>query len=152
MLLVNPNRMKPPVAPLALDYLASALKKNGFQVDLLDLCFSTDISLDIERYFAHNDVIAIAVTLRNTDDTYLASQDFCIDRYKAVIDLVKANTDVPIILGGSGFSIMPQAILDYYGLNLGIWGEGELSLPLLVDRIAAKQEFRDVPGLGLSFA
>jgi radical SAM superfamily enzyme YgiQ (UPF0313 family) len=145
--LVNPNRMKPPVAPLALDYLASALKKNGFQVDLLDLCFSADISLDIESYFAHNDVTAIAVTLRNTDDTYLASQDFCIDRYKAVIDLVKANTDSPIILGGSGFSIMPQAILDYYGLNLGIWGEGELSLPLLVDRIAAKQEFHDVPGL-----
>jgi hypothetical protein len=30
VLLVNPNQMKPPVAPLALDYLASALKKNGF--------------------------------------------------------------------------------------------------------------------------
>jgi radical SAM superfamily enzyme YgiQ (UPF0313 family) len=147
VLLVNPNQMKPPVAPLALDYLASALKKNGFQVDLLDLCFSNDISLDIESYFARNDVMAIAVTLRNTDDTYLASQDFCIDRYKAVIDLVKANTDSPIILGGSGFSIMPQAILSYYDLKLGIWGEGELSLPLLVGRIAAKHEFHDVPGL-----
>jgi radical SAM superfamily enzyme YgiQ (UPF0313 family) len=147
VLLVNPNRMKPPVAPLALDYLATALKKSQFQVDLLDLCFSTDVSLEIESYFATNDVLAVAVTLRNTDDTYLASQDFCIDRYKQVIGLLKVKTDAPIILGGSGFSIMPQAILSYYGLDLGIWGEGELSLPLLVERIAAKQDYRDVPGL-----
>jgi len=147
VLLVNPNQMKPPVAPLALDYLANALKQSGFQVDLLDLWFSTDVSLEIESYFASNDVLAVAVTLRNTDDTYLASQDFCIDRYKQVIDLLKAQTNAPIILGGSGFSIMPQAILSYYGLDLGIWGEGEFSLPLLVDRIAAKQDYRDVPGL-----
>jgi radical SAM superfamily enzyme YgiQ (UPF0313 family) len=145
--LINPNQMKPPVAPLALDYLAHALKQKGFQVDLLDLCFTTDISRDIESYLARNDVLAVAVTLRNTDDTYLASQDFCIDRYKQVIDLLKARTSAPIILGGSGFSIMPQAILDYYSLDLGIWGEGELSLPLLVERIAKKQDYRDVPGV-----
>jgi len=149
VLLVNPNRMKPPVAPLALDYLASALKARQFQVDLLDLCFSTDVSRDIEGYFARNDVAAVAVTLRNTDDTYLASQDFCIDGYKRVIDLLKLRTEAPIILGGSGFSIMPRAILSYYGLDLGIWGEGELSLPLLVDRIASgrRRHYRDVPGL-----
>jgi radical SAM superfamily enzyme YgiQ (UPF0313 family) len=147
VLLVNPNQMKPPVAPLALDYLAHALRKSKFQVDLLDLCFSTDISHDIEGYFARNDVLAVAVTLRNTDDTYLASQDFCIDRYKQVIDLLKVKTDAPIVLGGAGFSIMPQAILSYYGLDLGIWGEGEISLPLLVERIAAEQDYRDVPGL-----
>ena len=144
---VNPNQMKPPVAPLALDYLAHALKQKGFQVDLLDLCFSTDYSLDIKSYLARNDVLAVAVTLRNTDDTYLASQDFCIDRYKQVIDLLKAQTSAPIILGGSGFSIMPQAILDYYGLGLGIWGEGEISLSLLVERIASKQDYQSVPGL-----
>lgn len=147
VLLVNPNQMKPPVAPLALDYLASALKRSKFQIDLLDLCFSTDIASDIKGYFACNEVLAVAVTLRNTDDTYLASQDFCIDRYKEIIDLIKASTDAPIILGGSGFSIMPQAILSYYGLDLGIWGEGELALPLLVDKIAARQDYSDVPGL-----
>ncbi len=145
--LVNPNQMKPPVAPLALDYLAHALKQKGYQVDLLDLCFSTDVPFEVKSYFAHNDVLAVAVTLRNTDDTYLASQDFCIDRYKLVVDLLKAQTSVPIILGGSGFSVMPRDILSYYGLDLGIWGEGELSLPLLLDMIASKQDYRDVPGL-----
>ncbi len=147
VLLVNPNQMKPPVAPIALDYLAHALRLKGFQVDLLDLCFSMDIAQDIKSYFARNDALAVAVTLRNTDDTYLASQDFCIDKYRQVIDMLKTVTSAPIILGGSGFSIMPGAVLEYYGLHLGIWGEGELSLPLLVDRIALQQAYTDVPAL-----
>jgi len=147
VLLVNPNRMKPPVAPIALDYLAHALKQSRFQVDLLDLCFSTDIDQDIKSYLTRNDVLAVVVTLRNTDDTYFASSDFCIDRYKQMIDLLKAQTDAPIILGGSGFSVMPEAILSYYGLDLGIRGEGELALPLLVEMIASGQDCGDVPGL-----
>lgn len=35
--LVNPNRMRPPVIPIALDYLSSALQGRGFEVDVLDL-------------------------------------------------------------------------------------------------------------------
>ncbi|MBM3157279.1 MAG: hypothetical protein FJ004_08345, partial [Chloroflexi bacterium] len=147
VLLVNPNQMKPPVAPIALDYLAHALKQSRFQGDLLDLCFSTDIARDTKSYFAHNNVLAVAVTLRNTDDTYLASSDFCIDRYKQVIDLLKVHTDAPIVLGGSGFSVMPEAILRYYGLALGIWGEGEVALTMLVESIASKRDYSDVPGL-----
>ena len=57
VLLVNPNQMKPAVTPLALDYLAHALRESHFRVDLLDLCFSTDPSRDIEQYFAHNRVL-----------------------------------------------------------------------------------------------
>jgi len=147
VLLVNPNQMKPPVAPLALDYLAHALKANRFQVDILDLCFATDISREIEDYFASNQVLAVAVSLRNTDDTVFVTQDFCIAKHKEIVDRLKAETSAPVILGGSGFSIMPQDILSYYDLDLGIWGEGELSLALLTNRIAANEDYKDVPGL-----
>jgi radical SAM superfamily enzyme YgiQ (UPF0313 family) len=147
VLLVNPNQMKPPVAPLALDYLAHALRENRFQVDILDLCFSTNISHEIESYFARNQVLAVAVSLRNADDSSFVTQDFCITRYKEVVDYLKAHNSAPIILGGSGFSIMPQDVMSHYDLDLGIWGEGESSLPLLASRIAAKEDYRDVPGL-----
>jgi len=147
VLLVNPSQMKPPVSPLALDYLAHALKASRFQVDILDLCFATDVSHEIASYFGRNQVLAVAVSLRNADDSSFVTQDFCIAKYKGVIDHLKAQTSAPIILGGSGFSIMPQDILGYYDLDLGIWGEGELSLPLLANRIAANEDYRDVPGL-----
>ncbi len=147
VLLVNPNQMKPPVAPLALDYLAHALRESQFEVDILDLCFAVDISREVEEYFAANQVLAIAVTLRNADDTFFVTQDFCLTRYKEVVDHLKAHTSAPIILGGSGFSIMPQDILSYHNVDLGIWGEGEYSLPLLLNKIAANEAYDDVPGL-----
>jgi len=148
VLLVNPNQMKPPVAPLALDYLASALK--GFEVDLLDLCFSEDFAQEIDRYFASNvsyNVFAVALTLRNTDDTHFAGQDFFVPRFKEIADRLKSHTPAPLILGGSGFSIMPEAILEYCGLNMGIWGEGEYSLALLLRKMVAGEDYYDVPGL-----
>jgi radical SAM superfamily enzyme YgiQ (UPF0313 family) len=145
VLLINPNQMKPPIAPIALDYLGSALK--GFEVDLLDLCFSEDFAQEIDRYFSQNSVSAIALTLRNVDDTCFATRDFLVPRLKEITERLKSYTSAPIILGGSGFSIMPEAILHYCDLGLGIWGEGEFSLPLLVSKIAAREDYRDVPGL-----
>ncbi len=147
VLLVNTNQIKPPVVPLALDYLASALRQKEFEVDLLDLCFCQDFAPEIRRYLAQNSVSAIAITLRNTDDTHFAGQDFFIPQLKEITDCLRANTSAPLILGGAGFSIMPQAILEYCGLGLGIWGEGEASLPLLLRKLNAGEDYRDVPGL-----
>ena len=150
ILLVNPNQMKPPVAPLALDYLASALSESGFEVDLLDLCFcqnSEDFTPEIDRYFALNSVFAIAITLRNTDDTCFATQDFFVPRIKEIIDSIRAHSSAPLIMGGSGFSTMPEAILQYCSLDMGIWGEGEYSLPLLLTKMAGREGYHGVPGL-----
>ena len=147
VVLVNPNRMKPPVAPIALDYLAHALGEGGFHVDVLDLCFADDVSAEIKRCFSSSDVLAVAISLRNADDTSFATQDFCIARYKEVIDLIQAQTSAPVILGGSGFSIMPQDILSYCNLDLGVWGEGEVALQLLAGRLVAGGDYSDVPGL-----
>jgi radical SAM superfamily enzyme YgiQ (UPF0313 family) len=147
VLLVNPNRMQPPVAPLALDYLADALAQHAFKVDLLDLCFSADVARDVRSYFKVNEPLAVALTLRNTDDTYFASQDFFVPQYRELADLLKAETDAPIIMGGSGFSIAPEEVLAYCGLDMGVFGEGELALPLVVEGIAAGGYGDPVPGL-----
>jgi radical SAM superfamily enzyme YgiQ (UPF0313 family) len=142
--------MRPPVAPIALDYLASSLSGSGFEVDLLDLCFSPntlDFAREIDSYFASKSALAVAITLRNTDDTSLVTRDFFIPRLKEIIDRIRANTSAHIILGGSGFSIMPEDILHYCGLDLGIWGEGEYSLPLLLEKILGGGDYHGVPGL-----
>ena len=147
VLLVNTNQMKPPVVPLALDYLASALTKDSFEVELLDLCFAADVASAIDHFLAQNSVSAIAVTLRNTDDCHFGGQEFFIPRFKEITDRLKGKTSAPLILGGAGFSVMPEAILEYCGLDLGIWGEGEYSLPLLLRRIVAGEDYHQVPGL-----
>ncbi|MFA5375805.1 MAG: radical SAM protein [Dehalococcoidia bacterium] len=147
ILLVNPNQMQPPVAPIALDYLASALKDYGHRVALLDLCFSTDPFADIRRYFTSNSASIIAITLRNTDDTTFATRDFFLPRIKKLAECLRGCSDAPIVIGGSGFSVASEGILEFCGLDLGIWGEGEYALPLLADRITKGEDYRNVPGL-----
>lgn len=147
VLLVNPNRMKPAVAPLALDYLADALERQGLEVAPLDLCFAPDPAVAIAEGLSQLDPILVAVTVRNTDDVYMASQDFFIPRLKEITDAIKELTQAPIVLGGAGFSVAPEAILDFCDLEWGLWGEGETALPELAQRLAQGKPFRDIPGL-----
>ncbi|MFB0526139.1 MAG: radical SAM protein [bacterium] len=146
-LLVNTNRMKPAIAPVGLDYLGEALTGKGYVVDLLDLCFSEDYRKAIDDYFRKQSALAIGVTIRNTDDCYLLSQDFFLPEIREIVKYLKTKTDVPIILGGVGFSIMPEKILEYCELDVGIRGDGEETLPLLLNRIAEGRNYTDLPGL-----
>jgi radical SAM superfamily enzyme YgiQ (UPF0313 family) len=147
VLLVNPNEMQPPVAPIGLDYIAGSLEQAGFSVDLIDLCFASSFKEALDAYFRGHDPIAIGVTLRNTDDCYYLSQAFILPRIKEIIDYIKVKTNRPLILGGVGFSVMPEPILAYLEVDLGIWGDGERALPALVKRMAAGEEPFDIPGL-----
>jgi radical SAM superfamily enzyme YgiQ (UPF0313 family) len=147
VLLVNPNEMKPPVTPIGLDYIAGALELAGFQVDLIDLCFASSYKEALDAYFKDSDPLAVGVTVRNTDDCYYLSQAFIIPRIKEIVDYIKGKTHRPIILGGVGFSVMPEPILAYVGAELGIRGDGEEAFPILVTRLAAGEDFYDIPGM-----
>jgi len=147
VLLVNPNTMKPPVAPIALDYLSGSLERQGIDVSVLDLSFSEDVERDIESSLSGKRYDVIGITIRNIDDSYFASRDFCLEKVKRIIDLVRLSTDSPIVLGGVGFSIAPIPALKYCGVEFGIRGEGELSLPLLVKAIAEGGNCSRIPGL-----
>ena len=147
VLLINPNRMRPVVAPLGLDYLSSSIADNKIDFEVLDLAFFDNIEKEIKRFLKGRDFTAIAVTVRNIDDSYFFSRDFCLKKIKETIDLVKIHSTSPIILGGVGFSIAPIPVLKYCGVKLGIWGEGELSLPLLIKSLAAGRDIDTIPGL-----
>ena len=147
VLLVNSNLMQPPVAPLALDYLAQALQHSEFEVEILDLCFSPDYTRTIEECFASRDVFAVVITFRNIDDSSFATKRSFLPLLRDIVQCIKTNTSAPLILGGVGFSVMPRAILNYCDLDIGIWGEGEYSLPLLLTKLEKQDDFYDVPAL-----
>jgi len=67
VLLVNTNRMRPPTAPLALDYIGSALEPHGHDVDLLDLCLEPDAEGATRNALAASSFDLVALTFRNTD-------------------------------------------------------------------------------------
>jgi len=147
VLLLNSNLMRPPVTPVALDYLASSLEMQGFQADILDLCFATSWPGELDQYLKNHLPLAIGLTVRNSDDCYYQSQDFIIPRIGEIVHYIKQRTKRPIILGGVGFSVMPERILEFLDLDLGIWGDGEWALSEFMLRLSEGNEPYRSPGL-----
>jgi radical SAM superfamily enzyme YgiQ (UPF0313 family) len=147
VVLINPNRMKPIVGPIGLDYLCTSLMSQGFEVTLLDLCLADDVESALDDCFREHTADAVGFSIRNTDDCYYTGQDFFLPRYREMIQAIRDRTSAPVILGGVGFSIMPEAILRYCGAHLGIRGEGEWALPMLLHRLQRGEDYGDVPGL-----
>ncbi|MCL6588629.1 MAG: radical SAM protein [Firmicutes bacterium] len=145
--LINPNQMKPAVAPLALEYLAESLASLGHSVTILDLCFSENWQSDVDRHFSSYHPDVIGMTIRNTDDCYFASRDFFVPFYAEIVARIKSLTNAPIVLGGAGLSVAPKAIIDFTNANYAICGDGEFAFPLLVEQIANKENPFDIPGL-----
>ena len=149
-LLVNPNRMKPAVAPIGLDYLADSILEAGHQARLMDLCFEESPLEALESSVQRTAPDVIALTIRNTDDCYYASHAFFLPEIRRLVAHLRQWSTAPIVLGGIGFSIAPQAILQYCGADYGIAGDGEVAFATLLDALERQEPLDHIPGLSYS--
>jgi tryptophan 2-C-methyltransferase len=145
--LINTNLLQPPVGPIGLDYVAEALHAGGHSVELLDLCWEADPKSAIAKFLKKSDFGLIGMTLRNTDDCAFTSRQSFLPGFAEMVKIVRENTGAPIVLGGVGFSVMPEKILSRVNANFGIWGEGEFVLPQLAALLERKQSYQDLPHL-----
>jgi len=149
IVLVNTNRMRPPVAPVGLDYLAGALAARGLQADSLDLAFADDLEDALLDYFADRDPRMVGLSFRNTDDCYLVSQAGFVSDFQEIVGLIRSATDAPLVLGGCGYSLFPVELLRITGAEFGVVGDGEETLPALIDRLRARRSVADLPGVAV---
>ncbi len=148
VLLVNPNKVHPPIAPYALDVLTTSLEAAGFEVEVLDLTFHReDWKSCLAEYFAVREPMLVGVTVRNTDTVYAFEQRPFVGEHKEIITEIKRLTDAPIIGGGIGFSTMPFALVEYFGIDYGVKGPGELIICDLADALLTGRDPATVPGL-----
>jgi radical SAM superfamily enzyme YgiQ (UPF0313 family) len=144
VLLVNPNRMKPPVAPLGLEYAAAALRRHGRPFEILDLTFAEDWSAAVDGAL-NETYAAICVSIRNIDDAYFASRDFILADTAAIIGRIRNRTRTPVILGGIGFAMAPCEVLAFTRADYGIAGADENILPDLLDCLESGSNPADIP-------
>ena len=145
--LVNTNRIQPPIAPIGLEYVAEGLNAAGHQVEILDLCWVDDGDSAIAGFFDGADFGLVGVTLRNTDDSVFTSRHSFLAEFADVVNTIRQHTDALIVLGGVGFSIMPEQVLELCEADAGVWGDGESALVDLANRLEEKREWFDLPNL-----
>ncbi len=64
--LINTNRMKPPIGPIGLEYVAEALTASQHRPEILDLCWEKDWKSAIADFLDREHFDLIGFTLRNT--------------------------------------------------------------------------------------
>lgn len=146
--LVNPNLVHPPITPYALDILTTSLEESGVDVDVLDLTFTRDRWPSVIReYFSRNNPMLVGVTVRNTDTIYPQEQRVFLDTHKEIINSIRHYSSAPVVAGGVGFSSMPFALVDYFDIDFGVKGPGEVTLTRLVTALSTGDLPDTVPGL-----
>ncbi len=80
------------------------------------------------------DVIGLSLrNIDNCDSSNLVSYEHT---YAELVGILRKHTSSPIVLGGAGYSLFPEVLLERTGADYGIVGEGEASFVRLVDELA----------------
>lgn len=145
--LINTNRMVPPIGPLALDYIAGAARAAGIDVDVVDLSLVEDVSETLQGYFSAHSPQLVGLSFRNVDDCFWPSAQSFVPDLTEIVAQLRNLTDAAIVIGGVGFSIFAEQIVEHTGADFGIRGDGEQAIVSLLSELQQAKCFDRVPGL-----
>ncbi len=148
ILMINSNRYRLPVPsmPFGMCYVTAALEQAGFEVKVLDLCFSKNCARDISRAVETFKPDIAGISIRNIDTVVHYETLFHLDQVKhEVIDPVKKTFSGPIVIGGTAVGILGAELLSFFDLEFAIRGDGEHAMVEFVKRI---EENLALEGLG----
>ena len=145
--LINTNRMLPLIGPVGLDYVAGSAEQAGIDVEVLDLALSQNPAEALKKYFSSQQPQLIGLSFRNVDDCFWPSADWFVPGLKNTVDSIRSLSSAPIVIGGVGFSVFPDQIVEYTGADFGIHGDGETAITSLFRQLRGAKNFTKVPGL-----
>ncbi|HNW38887.1 MAG TPA: radical SAM protein [Candidatus Omnitrophota bacterium] len=128
---------------LGLCYLAASLRKNNFKVQIIDLNVEKISAQELFSIIQKTNPGLIGIS--NMTFTFLQALDLARQ--------IKSNFQIPIIFGGNHVSIYPREVISHDCVDIGVIGEGELTIleiaNLLKDKkiTQAGQELERIKGI-----
>jgi len=146
ILLISANRCAAPdaVYPLGLAHVNAALRRAGHETRLFDVLAEASPIEEVLRQYRPD---FVGLSLRNIDNVLIRQQETYFESLLKLSDTVRQAHPCPVIIGGSGFSIFPERLLELSGADFGIQGEGEASLVALLAALAQGTDYAAIPGL-----
>lgn len=138
-----------PTLPLALYHLKSALESANIMTEIMDICYEdnreTAIKMKISEF--QPDVIGLSIKYQSFEESRTnTNQNEIIINF---VSYIKKVTNAVIVLGGAGFSGVPQYFLNLSEVRYGLIGEGEVSLVDFVVAVCEGKEPSQLPIGGL---
>lgn len=149
VLLVSTNTMKQPysVYPLGLDYVINSIASEHEvkSIDVNELaCKGNEQALEAEIRDFRPEVIGISI--RNIDNIDERNIESFVDSTANLISRMRGCSGALIVLGGSGFTILPDEFMAALDADFGVIGEGE-RFPLLLAALERKSPVQGIPGI-----
>lgn len=133
---VSGNREKLPDAVTPIGILSvMASTPDHHAKTLIDLCFEREPLQSLREQLRSFEPELVAIGMRNIQDADYTGSTNQLEYYAAVIGAIRDETPAPIVLGGSGFSVMPRDLMQRLKPDYGISGEGEDAFPRLVEAL-----------------
>ncbi|MFX1383585.1 MAG: B12-binding domain-containing radical SAM protein [Promethearchaeota archaeon] len=134
------------VPPIGEAYIAAYLLNQGHEVKLIDLTLSNDHKRDISKIIDDFSPQLIGISIRNVDSTTYPGNLFFYLPVKNIIQFIKdlVEPEIPIILGGAGFSIFSEEILRDLNHDIGVVGDGEYVLAEILKKIENDEDIRNL--------
>ncbi|MFH1739288.1 MAG: cobalamin-dependent protein, partial [bacterium] len=145
ILLIASNRLEEPLPafPLGVAYLAGNIDPEAHSVEVLDLMFQDDIREKVTSAIQSASPDIIGISIRNVN----AGSFNPLPEIAEIVQLCRNESDARIVLGGTGFTMMPREIITHFDADLGVQGEGVVSFNRLLERLEAGTGWDDIPGL-----
>lgn len=136
-----------PVYPLGVSYLKTHLKRVLPEFELAVYDLNSGDTVKLIQMLRSEELKYVGVSLRNIDDNNLYAKNSFVAGYREIISCIRLHSSVPVFIGGAGFSIFPEILLRELGADYGIKGEGESTLPLLIQKLESGEQVEEIEGL-----
>lgn len=143
----NTNTEPYPVYPLGMSVIAGALHRAGYEVIQYDMLASGNSLDHLRKTLEKTTPNYVGISIRNVDnvDSFTSHTNKYIQKVRDIINTTK-NMNIPVLVGGAGFSLLPEEILDYIGADHGVIGEGEEKMVRLIEGLEKDLEVPRILG------
>jgi len=124
--------------PVGLAYVMTAVKKAGFEFDLLDMDIDQLSSSDLHDFLADNDYDVYAFGCIVTGYKYVK---------EVAAEIKRINPQATVIAGNSVATSIPEILLQNTDVDIAVLGEGDVTMVKLLQAIERNDDYRQVAGI-----
>jgi len=115
--------------------VAAALKRAGHETVFCDLLVDGESIQGLRRRLRREKPGLVGISIRNLDNVNLLNEKRYATEVGELVRCVHEELGVPVVLGGSGYSLAPEGLLRNAGADYGIVGDLFQILPALTAEI-----------------
>jgi len=143
----NPSRELLPAPPIGLAYVATATRRAGHDVGMLDLIGSRRPLEDVRDRLTAFAPDVVGLSIRNIDNAVRQRTAWHLGDAGRLAAVVRESSGARIVLGGPAVSILGARVLEHVDGDLAVVGEGEETFPRLLSAIESGRAATEVPGV-----